>query len=102
MIQVLFHSDKRTEWIDSQDTVEAAVDMIRQHWHEDDDFQLYSLRDDNGVIQATMMTGETSDHCITTYRSGKIEVHLIYYRLNSEGRYISTDVQSVGTAGIFA
>lgn len=96
MIRVLFHDERKSGYVDEYDTLSAAVAEMREYWHEDKDHKLMSFRDDSGVIQATMQTGDTSDHCVTTYRSGKVEIHLIHYRFDDEGKYTHTDVQRIG------
>jgi hypothetical protein len=94
MITILEHLRKDAIEIDDCRNLEEAASWIRDHWHEDDDkAQLVSLVDEAGIIQATMFTGVSPDHCVTAYRDGRTVVHLCRYLYSDTGEFTGSEVK---------
>jgi hypothetical protein len=88
------------ECIHTTATVAEAVAEVRRTWNEGDErTHCYLVTDEAGVILATLLRpAGDPELCLTTYATGRVEVHRCHYLVGGDGMYAGTAVTSVEAA----
>ena len=79
------------------DTLTEAIDDVHQHWMEvPDGPQAFVLQAEDGFVLAMIMRSQDdSEVCITAFADGRLESHRCRYVLDSQRRYVSTEVTAL-------
>ena len=87
------------EHIDTFETLDEALQLIRESWNEEAGEQLFAVQDEQGNIICTLMRGHGDPEvCVTTFpdgRNGYVELHRCHYVLTDEGRYDHTQITAL-------